>query len=63
MPADLDRALDGLRAYREIAGRRDELIRAAKAAGAGITTISREGGISRPTVYEALNRSAASSTT
>lgn len=59
MTAGLDDALAGLRAYREIAGRRDDLIRAARAAGADITTISREGGISRPTVYEALKRETA----
>lgn len=50
----LDDALHDLRMLREINARRDEIIRAAKAAGADVTTISREGGISRPTVYEAL---------
>jgi transcriptional regulator of acetoin/glycerol metabolism len=50
----LDKALRDLREYRKTSRQRDELIRAAKAAGADITTISREGGISRPTIYEAL---------
>jgi transcriptional regulator of acetoin/glycerol metabolism len=52
--SDLDEALRDLRAYRETAARRDELIRAAKDAGADLTTNTREAGVSRPTVYEAL---------
>jgi hypothetical protein len=47
-------ALNGIRAYGEMRGRRDEIIRAARAAGVDIAQVAREMRLSRPTVYEVL---------
>lgn len=56
----LTEALSDLRMFREVNARRDEMIRAARQAGANIAQIARETGLSRPTVYEALGEKPAS---
>jgi transposase len=47
-------ALRGLREYREVTADRDRRVKAAKLAGLSVSEISRESGVSRPTVYEIL---------
>lgn len=55
-------ALAGLREYRDISSRRDEIVRAAHAAAININRIHRESGISRPTIYGILGTQAGEET-
>lgn len=50
-PADMDQALRRMRAYRAATAGRDAIVRYALRAGANVNQVSKETGISRPTIY------------
>lgn len=52
-------AAEDMRLYREVTGRRDEIIRAGFAAGASVAQVAKAMGITRDTVYKVLGPAAA----
>ncbi|MCL2580994.1 MAG: hypothetical protein FWE35_00885 [Streptosporangiales bacterium] len=50
-PADMDQALQRMRAYKAATAGRDAIVRYALRAGANVNQVSTETGISRPTIY------------